>query len=197
MINQHTTMLEELQKLNIFLVGMMGCGKSTVGQLLAAQIGYQFFDTDHLVEQVSQQSISSIFEMAGEEEFRAIESKVLGEISAYTKLVIATGGGIVMRQENWGYLRQGLVVWIDVPAEILWQRIASVHAVSPQENRSRPLMNTPEPQATLTQILDSRHHRYAAADLHISVTADQAPASVAAQILEKIPSVLKSKTASP
>jgi shikimate kinase len=189
MINQQITMLAELQKLNIFLVGMMGCGKSTVGQLLAAQIGYQFFDTDHLVEQVSQQSISSIFEMAGEEEFRAIESKVLGEISAYTKLVIATGGGIVMRQENWGYLRQGLVVWIDVPAEVLWQRIAS--------DRSRPLINTPEPQATLTKILDNRRHRYAAADLHISVTADQAPASVAAQILEKIPSVLKSKTASP
>jgi shikimate kinase len=182
-------MLAELQNLNIYLIGMMGCGKSTVGQILANKIAYKFFDTDHLVEQVSQQSIPSIFAMAGEEEFRSIESKVLSEVSAYTRLVVATGGGIVLRQENWGYLRQGLVIWLDVPAAVLWQRLA--------QDRSRPLLQQPNPQGTLQEILAARQSRYAQADLQISVSAGQSPTAVANNILEQIPSVLKSKAHNP
>jgi shikimate kinase len=172
-----------IQNLNIYLVGMMGCGKSTIGQLLAEQLQYKFFDTDHLIEQVSRQSVNDIFAMAGEEEFRSIEAKVLAEISAYTKLVIATGGGMVLRQSNWGYLHQGLVIWIDVPAAVLWERLAT--------DESRPLLRTANPQAQLEQLLQSRRQRYAEADLHITVTADQAPQSVAADILTKIPTILK------
>jgi shikimate kinase len=182
-------MLEELQNLNIYLIGMMGCGKSTVGQMLASKIAYKFFDTDHLVEQVSQQSVASIFAMAGEEEFRAIESKVLSEVSAYTRLVVATGGGIVLRSENWGSLRQGLVVWLNVPAPVLWQRLA--------HDQSRPLLNKSDPQAALHEILAARESRYGQADLQIAVTADQSPAEVANNILEQIPSVLKSKAHAP
>lgn len=182
-------MLEELQNLNIYLIGMMGCGKSTVGQTLAHKVGYKFFDTDHLVEQVSQQSIASIFAMAGEEEFRAIESQVLSEISAYTRLVVATGGGIILRPENWGALRQGLVVWLNVPAPVLWERLA--------QDQSRPLLHQPHPQAALHEILAARESRYGQADLQIQVTADQSPAAVANNILEQIPSVLKSKAHAP
>ncbi len=178
-----------LKNLNIYLVGMMGCGKSTIGQLLAAQLQYQFFDTDHLIEQVSRQSVNDIFALAGEEEFRSIEAKILGEISAYTKLVVATGGGIVLRRSNWGHLQQGLVVWIDVPVAVLWERLAN--------DSSRPLLRTRDPQAQLTQLLESRRQRYAEADLHISVTARQNPASVAADILAKIPTVLKQPRSAP
>jgi shikimate kinase len=172
-----------IQNLNIYLIGMMGCGKSTIGQLLAEQLQYKFFDTDHLIEQVSRQSVNDIFAMAGEEEFRSIEAKVLAEISAYTKLVVATGGGIVLRRSNWGYLQQGLVVWIDVPAAVLWTRLAA--------DESRPLLRTEHPQATLEQLLESRRQRYAEADLRITVTAEQTPQSVAAAILAQIPTVLK------
>jgi shikimate kinase len=182
-------MLEELQNLNIYLIGMMGCGKSTVGQMLASKVGYRFLDTDHLVEQVSQQSVASIFAMAGEEEFRVIESKVLSEVSAYTRLIVATGGGLVMRQENWGHLRQGLIVWIDVPADLLWERLA--------QDRSRPLLQSDDPQATLREILATRQSRYAEADLRIVVSANQSPAAVANNILEQIPSVLKSRSLAP
>jgi shikimate kinase len=182
-------MLEELQNLNIYLIGMMGCGKSTVGQMLASKVGYRFLDTDHLVEQVSQQSVASIFAMAGEEEFRVIESKVLSEVSAYTRLIVATGGGLVMRQENWGHLRQGLIVWIDVPAALLWERLA--------QDRSRPLLQSADPQVTLREILATRQPRYAQADLRIVVSANQSPAEVANNILEQIPSVLKSRSLAP
>jgi shikimate kinase len=178
-----------LKNLNIYLIGMMGCGKSTIGQLLAEQLKYKFFDTDHLIEQVSRQSVNDIFAMAGEEEFRSIEAKVLAEISAYTKLVVATGGGIVLRRSNWGYLQQGLVVWIDVPAEVLWERLAS--------DATRPLLRTVNPQEQLTQLLASRRQRYAEADLHILVTAQQTPQSVAADILAKIPTVLKQPGSTP
>jgi shikimate kinase len=182
-------MLEELQNLNIYLIGMMGCGKSTVGQMLASKVGYRFLDTDHLVEQVSQQSVASIFAMAGEEEFRVIESKVLSEVSAYTRLIVATGGGLVMRQENWGHLRQGLIVWIDVPADLLWERLA--------QDRSRPLLQSADPQVTLREILATRQSRYAEADLRIVVGANQSPTEVANNILEQIPSVLKSRSLAP
>lgn len=182
-------MLEELQNLNIYLIGMMGCGKSTVGQMLASKVGYRFLDTDHLVEQVSQQSVASIFAMAGEEEFRVIESKVLSEVSAYRRLIVATGGGLVMRQENWGHLRQGLIVWIDVPAALLWERLA--------QDRSRPLLQSADPQVTLREILATRQSRYAQADLRIVVSANQSPTEVANNILEQIPSVLKSRSLAP
>jgi shikimate kinase len=182
-------MLEELQNLNIYLIGMMGCGKSTVGQMLASKVGYRFLDTDHLVEQVSQQSVASIFAMAGEEEFRVIESKVLSEVSAYRRLIVATGGGLVMRQENWGHLRQGLIVWIDVPAALLWERLA--------QDRSRPLLQSADPQVTLREILATRQARYAEADLRIVVGANQSPTEVANNILEQIPSVLKSRSLAP
>jgi shikimate kinase len=178
-----------IQNLNVYLVGMMGCGKSTIGQLLAEQMQYKFFDTDHLIEQISRQSVNDIFAMAGEEEFRSIEAKVLAEISAYTKLVVATGGGLVLRRSNWGYLHQGLVVWIDVPAAVLWERLAT--------DESRPLLRTENPQATIEQLLESRRQRYAEADLHITVTAEREPQSVAAEILAQIPTVLKSPSHAP
>jgi shikimate kinase len=182
-------LIPSLNNLNIYLIGMMGCGKSTIGQLVAEQLQYRFFDTDHLIEQVSRQSVKEIFAMAGEEEFRSIEAKVLAEISAYTKLVVATGGGIILRRSNWGYLRQGLVIWIDVPAAVLWERLAT--------DDSRPLLRTANPQEQLEQLLESRQQRYAEADLRITVTADQSPQSVAADILAKIPTVLKAPRQAP
>ena len=181
--------LLNLNNINIYLIGMMGCGKSTIGKILAKQLDYQFFDTDHLIEQVSRQSVTDIFAMAGEEEFRSIEAKVLAEISAYTRLVVATGGGIVLRRSNWSYLQQGIVVWIDVPADILWRRLAT--------DRSRPLLQTANPQANFEQLLESRRQRYAEADLQITVTANQEPQSVAADILAQIPTILKSSPTAP
>jgi shikimate kinase len=173
-----------LQNLNIYLVGMMGSGKSTIGQDLAKQIGYGFLDTDTSIERLTKQSISEIFAAVGEAEFRSIESQVLSEVSAYTKLVVSTGGGVVIKQSNWGYLRQGVVVWLDVAENVLWQRLVS--------DTTRPLLQDPNPQAKLHEILESRRSRYGEADLKISIAQEKPPADVVAEILQMIPTILKS-----
>jgi shikimate kinase len=173
-----------LQNLNIYLIGMMGSGKSTIGQVLAKQIGYGFLDTDTSIERLTKQSISEIFTAVGEAEFRSIESQFLSEVSAYTKLVVSTGGGIVIKQENWGSLRQGVVVWLDVAENVLWQRLVG--------DTTRPLLQDPNPQAKLREILESRRSRYGEADLKISINQERPPADVAAEILQMIPTILKS-----
>ncbi len=172
-----------LQGLNVYLVGMMGVGKTTVGELLAQELGYQFFDTDTLITQVSKKSISDIFAEEGEEVFRSIESRVLGEISSYTRLVVATGGGIVMARQNWSYLQQGLVIWLDAPISLLMERL--------QSDRTRPLLQTPNPEQRLQEIFAQRQVMYSQADLKISLNNQQTPAIITAKIVELIPTILR------
>ncbi|MEQ8962128.1 MAG: shikimate kinase, partial [Coleofasciculus sp. C2-GNP5-27] len=112
-----------LKGINVYLIGMMGVGKTTVGQRLAKELDYRFVDTDVLIEQVVGQTINQIFADSGEDEFRQLESQILSEVSAYTKLTVATGGGIVLKQMNWSYLHQGLIVWLDAPVDLLIQRL--------------------------------------------------------------------------
>lgn len=173
-----------LKGLNIYVIGMMGTGKSTVGSLLAQQMGYRFFDTDTVIEQVAGKNINEIFAQAGETAFRDIETQVLAELSAYTKLAIATGGGIVLRRQNWSYLQQGLVVWLDTPVELIYSRLRS--------DTTRPLLNHPDPASQLQTILNQRQGLYAQADLRISVSTEDTPEQIALRVVEKIPTVLKS-----
>jgi len=173
-----------LKGINVYLIGMMGVGKTTVGQQLAKELGYRFVDTDDLIEQVAGQTINQIFADSGEEEFRQLESKILSEVSAYTKLTVATGGGIVLKQMNWSYLQQGLIVWLDAPVSLLIQRL--------QDDTTRPLLQTSDPTAALQNLLDQRRHLYTEADLHISIRASDTPEMITSQIIAAIPSVLKS-----
>jgi shikimate kinase (EC 2.7.1.71) len=101
-----------LRGVNLYLVGMMGAGKTTVGRILAKKLKYHFFDTDAVIAQVANQSIADIFAEQGEEAFRELETQVLGQLSAYTNLIVATGGGIILRLTNWSYLHHGIVVWL-------------------------------------------------------------------------------------
>ena len=175
-------MRDLLQGLNIYLIGMMGSGKTTVGKHLAQALGYSFIDTDCTIEAIAKTSIPTIFEQSGEAHFRELESQVLAELSTYTRAVISTGGGVIGSPINWSYLRQGLVVWLDVDVEILKQRVA--------QNQNRPLANK------LELLLEVRRPLYAQADLQISTKPSQSPQEVAVQIKEQIPSVLKSQATS-
>ena len=174
---------DQLQGLSVFLIGMMGTGKTTVGQLLAQKLGYRFFDSDDLIEKVANQSINEIFASQGEDSFRELETQVLTQLSAYTRSVFATGGGIILSQKNWSYLHQGLIIWLDAPVEVLVKRLA--------DDTSRPLLQD-DLAATLTSLLEQRRSRYAQADLHIPIEASQTPHQIVSQIIEKIPTVLKS-----
>jgi shikimate kinase len=174
-----------LKGVNLYLIGMMGVGKTTVGRLLAHQLGYGFIDTDDVIVKAAGKSINEIFTEEGEAAFRQLESDVLGQVCAYTKLTIATGGGIVLRQENWGYLRHGLIVWLDAPVQILLKRLA--------EDDTRPLLQDSDPEGKLRSLLQQRQPLYSQADLHITITDHQTPEEIVTRILETIPSVLKSQ----
>ena len=171
-----------LRGTNLYLVGMMGAGKSTIGRLVGQMLGYRFFDTDSLVEQAAGQSISQIF-AAGEPEFRQLETQVLSELSAYGRLVVATGGGVVSQPQNWSYLRHGLIIWLNVPVEVLQQRL--------KKDTSRPLLQTADPLAKLQLLLQERRALYAQADLEILVGPSESAEQVAQRLLAEIPTRLK------
>ena len=149
----------DLKKTNLYLVGMMGAGKTTIGRKLANRLGYRFIDTDDVIEQTAKQPINQIFAQSGEAEFRRLESEVLSQLSAYTEMVVATGGGIVTQPMNWSYLRHGIVVWLDVPILVLISRLSG--------DTSRPLLKEVDLEAKLKTLLTERSHLYAQADLRI------------------------------
>jgi len=172
-----------LKGVSLYLVGMMGAGKTTVGRELATHLGYKFVDTDAVIAQLTGKSITQLFADIGEAGFRQLESQVLAEVSAYTKLAIATGGGIVLRRENWSYLHHGLIVWLDVPVELLYARLA--------EDTTRPLLQDADPLGKLRLLLEQRQPLYKQADLRIIVTSEDTPKQLAIRVLEEIPTVLK------
>jgi shikimate kinase len=174
-----------LKGVNLYLIGMMGTGKTTIGRLLAEQLNYQFFDTDALIEQATGQSISQIFAESGEETFRQLETNVLAELSPYTRLAIATGGGIVLKPENWGYLRHGVVVWLDIPLAQLYQRL--------QNDDSRPLLKHSDLEARLNTLTTQRQHLYAQADVKITVQADESPTAFSKRVTEAIAQACQQK----
>ena len=173
-----------LEGINVFLIGMMGSGKTTVGNLLASKLGYRFCDSDVMIEKVAGKTINEIFAESGEDAFRQLESQVLSELSAYTKLVLATGGGVVLRPINWSYLHHGLIVWLDAPVEVLIERL--------KEDTTRPLLKQADPGETLQKLLEERRSLYAQADLHIRINAGDTPEQIASQVIAQIPTVLKS-----
>lgn len=174
---------DRLRGLSIFLVGMMGSGKTTAGQILARHIGYRFFDTDVLIERVAGETIAEIFQNSGEETFREIETRILAELSSLTKSVIATGGGIVLQRENWSYLRHGLIIWLDAPIEVLVQRL--------QGDSSRPLLRETDLESKLTLLLEQRRSLYSEADLRIAIDASDTPESIVDRIIDRIPGALQ------
>jgi shikimate kinase len=164
---------------NVYLIGMMGVGKSTLGKLLAERLRYRFMDTDNLVEACSGQTVPEIFAGSGEAAFRTIEHQVLAEVSAYTRLVVATGGGIVTNLDNWAHLRTGIVIWLDVAIAQIYDRLNSSRQV-------RPLLLTPDPLLTLTNIHEQRYKLYAQADICFRIDNCDAPSLVCDRLVEAI-----------
>ncbi len=172
-----------LRSLNVYLIGMMGSGKTTVGKLLAEKLQYRFLDTDSLIENVTHKTINQIFAEEGETYFRELESQILAEVSTYIRSVIATGGGIVLKQENWSYLHHGMIIWLDTPVEVLVKRLA--------EDETRPLLQQGDLSDKLTNIIAQRQSLYQQADINISVKSNQTPNDIVEQIIKLIPSKLK------
>ena len=138
---------------NIFLVGMMGSGKTTVGRALAQRLKLPFVDTDRILVERTGVPVATIFEIEGEGGFRRRESAVLAELAAGDDQVIATGGGAVLAAENRAVLRAGgTVVYLRARLDHLWERT--------RHDTSRPLLATADPRATLAALLEARDPLY-------------------------------------
>ena len=164
---------------SIVLIGMMGAGKSSVGRCLQRQTGLSRFDTDEMAASKFGLSIPEIFSKFGEEKFREIETQALRELDPAKAVIVVTGGGIVLRDENVNLLKRlGTVVWLEAQEETLFER-ASYRG-------NRPLLKTENPRKTLSEILRARSPLYArVADIRVDTSALNHD-EVAAAILSKI-----------
>ena len=186
MADSTLTLKQRLGGRSLYLVGMMGSGKTSTGRPLAERLGYGFVDADAVIEQAAGCSIPEIFDRDGEAGFRGLESQVLSAISQRHSLVVATGGGVVTQPENWGVLHSGIVIWLDVVPDQLLQRLKADRTV-------RPLLKTADPEAVLDQLLNERRPLYGEADLTVVIN-DETPEVVADGILQLLPSLLKDPT---
>ena len=186
MADSTPTLKQRLAGRSLYLVGMMGSGKTSTGRPLAERLGCGFVDADAVIEQAAGCSIPEIFDRDGEAGFRSLESQVLSAISQRHSLVVATGGGVVTQPENWGLLHSGIVIWLDVVPDQLLQRLNADSTV-------RPLLQTADPEAALNALLNERRPLYAEADLTV-VISDETPEAVADGILQLVPSLLKDPT---
>ncbi|XP_039027299.1 shikimate kinase 1, chloroplastic-like, partial [Hibiscus syriacus] len=189
---------------SIYLIGLTGSGKTTVGKILSHVLGYSFYDSDVLIEQeMNGMSVTEIFKHHGESFFRKKETEVLQRLSSKKQLVVSTGGGAVVQDENWDFMqKKGIIVWLDVPLETLARRIAAVGT------HSRPLLHyehgDPYTKALkrLSYLLEQRGKNYAKANARVSLeeiagklgcrdASDLTPIEIAIEELEQIEEYLK------
>ena len=170
-----------MQKRNIYLIGPMGAGKSTIGRVLAAELHLSFRDSDRVIEERTGADIPWIFDMEGEEGFRDRESAVLAELSLIQDAVIATGGGIVLRAVNCDMMRaSGYVCYLTASTEQLVERTS--------RDKKRPLLQVENPRQKIIDLLAMRDPIYRASADFIINTDRRSPKMVAQEISSLIAS---------
>ncbi len=164
---------------NIILVGMMGAGKTTVGKMLARQLGKTFIDCDEEIQKRTGVKISHIFDVEGEEGFRVRESAVIHELIKLDNIILATGGGAVLKPDNRDILKKnGVVIYLKSGVHDLWQRTRHDH--------NRPLLQTANPRAKLQEIFEQRDSLYTAVADHIVHTGKQSVQTLIARLIKKL-----------
>lgn len=146
-------LMAELSTGNIFFVGLMGAGKTTIGRLLAKHLGKTFYDADHEIERRTGVNIPLIFEVEGESGFRKREMAVVEELSEMQNIVLATGGGAVLMRENRENLKKnGTVIYLRANVQELWLRT--------RNDKNRPLLQNADPRTKLEQLFAERDPLY-------------------------------------
>lgn len=149
-----------LGKRNLVLVGLMGAGKSAIGRIVAQQLGLPFIDTDTEIERVSRMSISELFAAYGEEEFRALENRVIKRLLRTGPRVVSTGGGAFINERTRKQIeRGGVSIWLSADLDVLWERV--------NKRDHRPLLKTENPKQTLQDLMDKRYPIYGLADITV------------------------------
>lgn len=164
---------------NVFFVGLMGAGKTTIGKLLAKRQRKAFYDSDQEIEKRTGVNIPLIFEVEGEAGFRAREVAMIAELSALENVILATGGGAVLNPENRENLQKnGVVVYLRAKVHDLWQRT--------RHDRNRPLLQTADPRARLAELYKQRDPLYLEiADIVID-TGDQTASALTHHLEDKL-----------
>ncbi|WP_349435667.1 shikimate kinase [Pararhizobium sp. A13] len=149
-----------LGRRNLVFVGLMGAGKSAIGRMTATALGIPFIDSDHEIERVSRMTISDLFAAYGEEEFRALETRVIKRLLHTGPRIVSTGGGAYINERTRRHIKkQGLSVWLKADLDTLWERV--------NKRDSRPLLRTENPKQTLENLMHARYPIYAEADLTV------------------------------
>jgi len=169
---------EALGDRNIILTGFMGSGKTTVGRILARNLGWEFLDTDREIESREGRTIPEIFESQGEEAFREMETRLAGELKERHRCVIATGGGFVLRAENRELAGEaGPIVLLIATPEQIWHRV--------KRSRRRPLLQTADPEGRIRELLQEREDAYASIPRRVE-TGGKTPYSIAEDVLKAL-----------
>lgn len=162
---------------NIVLTGFMGTGKTAVGKELSRILGWKVIDVDEEIVKAQEMSVNEIFNRFGEARFREIETGMIREVSKRKNVIISTGGGAVIKQENMDLLRDtGVVICLDASPETILKRTSS--------NSERPLLNVEDPFRRIKELLEFRRPFYERADIVIN-TEGKTPLLIAEEVLEK------------
>ena len=175
---------------NLVFVGLMGAGKSSIGRLVAQELKLSFIDTDHEIERVSSMTIPELFAAYGEQEFRALETRVIERLLKGEPRVISTGGGAFINANTRAEIKQcGLSVWLKAELDVLWERVS--------KRDGRPLLKTANPKQTLQNLMNERYPIYAEADLTV-ISRNVRKDVIARDVLEAVAgSVAKSREETP
>jgi shikimate kinase len=167
------------EKRNLYLVGMPGAGKSTIGRALARQLGLPFVDADHEMLEHTGVAIATIFELEGEAGFRQREAQLIAEICRGDGILLATGGGAILREDNRTTLRQtGIVVYLHASLEHLWKRT--------RHDSRRPLLQAYNPREILKALLSTRDPLYLQTADVIVETGHQSVSKLVREIVDEL-----------
>ena len=167
--------------MNIFIVGPMGSGKSTVGKIIADELFLSFLDTDEEIETRTGASIDWIFDLEGEDGFRKRESSILHDMAKRNSIVLSTGGGIILSEENRELLSsRGTVFYLATPISVQLERTA--------KDKDRPLLKNGDPEKILTKLQKDRESLYEAVADHVVNTENKSSQEVASEIIKLVKS---------
>ena len=167
--------------MNIFIVGPMGSGKSTVGKIISDELFLTFLDTDEEIETRTGASIDWIFDLEGEDGFRKRESSILQDMAKRNSIVLSTGGGIILSEENRELLSsRGTVFYLSTPISVQLERTA--------KDKDRPLLKNGDPEKILTKLQKDRESLYEAVADHVVNTENKSSQEVASEIIKLVKS---------
>jgi shikimate kinase len=179
-----TDLVSALGRRSVVFVGLMGAGKTAIGRRVAHLLDLPFLDSDHEIESAARLTVPELFELYGEPEFRALETRVIGRLLENGPQVLSTGGGAFMNEQTrQAIAAHGVSVWLKAEIDVLLDRVG--------RKNNRPLLKTGNPRDILLRLMDQRYPTYALADLTVH-TRDEKKDVIASEVVSALKTHLES-----